>query len=36
MHFSAYQRVTAKTIPALRRLRDALDAKSNDPVRLGR
>jgi fumarate hydratase, class II len=39
MHIAAYTMATEKTIPALRRLRDALDAKSKqwvDMVKIGR
>ncbi|MEU8591812.1 class II fumarate hydratase [Streptomyces sp. NPDC048664] len=39
MHISAYTMATEKTIPALRRLRDALEAKSrkwSDVVKIGR
>ena len=39
MHIAAYTMATAKTIPALKRLRDAIDAKSKqwaDVVKIGR
>ena len=39
MHIAAYTMATARTIPALRRLRDAIDAKSKqwaDVVKIGR
>src|SRR6516165_3792874 len=39
MHISAYRMATEKTIPALKRLRDAIDAKSKqwaDVVKIGR
>jgi fumarate hydratase class II len=39
MHIAAYTMATTKTIPALKRLRDAIDAKSNqwaDVVKIGR
>ena len=39
MHLATYQALTGRTIPALRRLRDALDAKSKlwaDVVKIGR
>src|SRR5499425_1591745 len=39
MHIAAYQLATSKTIPALKRLRDAIDAKSRqwaDVVKIGR